>query len=145
VLAALLTAPTIKDRVLGSSKAVPNTALILLTGNNLTLAGDLTRRILVGRIDPQTDQPHARRFGFDPLAVCLGARPRLIEAVLTLLRGWLTTGIGRLGQRRMASFERWVDLVRQCVIWAGRVLTDGYFGDPVTTTKPLFGCRRSSP
>jgi hypothetical protein len=93
VLAGLLTAPTIKDRVLCKSEApsVPNTALVLLTGNNLTLAGDLTRRVLVARIDPQTDQPYARRFDFDPLPVCLGARPRLIEAILTLLRGWLRT------------------------------------------------------
>ena len=41
--------------------------LVLATGNNLILHGDLSRRFLVAHVDPHTERPELRRFDFDPV------------------------------------------------------------------------------
>jgi hypothetical protein len=117
-LAAALTNQTFTDRVLGKSEAptVPNKALFLLTGNNLCLAGDMPRRVLVCRIDPQSERPFAREFDLDPLAYTQAHRQSMVTAALVLVRGWLTSGVSK-ARGRMASFEQWDDLVRQAVAW----------------------------
>ncbi|RWC07587.1 MAG: hypothetical protein EOS51_27265 [Mesorhizobium sp.] len=131
-MAAALTSSSYTDRVLGRSEtiAVPNRLLLLMTGNNLTLTGDMARRVLTCRIDPKTDRPFAREFDLDPLEYVLGHRQEMAAAGLTLVRGWLTSGMGR-APGRMASFENWDDLVRQTVVWLGRSSRDGEFGDPM--------------
>ena len=65
----MLTSQTFSDRVLGQSaqQTLPNRLMVLLTGNNLCLAGDMPRRVIRCRIDPQTDKPFAREFDLDPL------------------------------------------------------------------------------
>lgn len=90
-LASAITAPVLRDRVLGRSESlsIPNRALLLLTGNNLCPAGDLPRRIISVRIDPGTDAPFARRFDLDPLDYVLEHRTELACAALVLMRGWL--------------------------------------------------------
>lgn len=131
-LAAAITAPTLRDRVLGRSEslAIPNRALLLLTGNNFCPAGDLPRRVLPIRIDPRTETPFARQFDLDPLTYVLDHRLDLVAAALTLVRGWLTSGAPR-APGRMASFESWDDLVRQTVCWVGREVAPGAYGDPM--------------
>jgi hypothetical protein len=130
-MASLLTSDRYRDRVLGKSKSssVPNRALLLMTGNNLTLSGDMSRRVLIARIDPRSDKPFARAFDVDPLAVCIAERQQIIVAALTLIRYYLNSGIERPGEGRMASFEAWDDWVRQTVIFIGRELAPGKFGD----------------
>lgn len=130
-MASFLTSEQFRDRVLGKSESssVPNKALLLMTGNNLTLAGDMARRVLVSRIDPETDRPFARSFSVDPLAVCMAERQSMIAAALTLIRYYLCSGVDRPGAGRMASFEEWDDWVRQTVIYIGQVIAPGKFGD----------------
>ncbi len=130
-MASFLTSEQFRDRVLGKSESssVPNKALLLMTVNNLTLAGDMARRVLVSRIDPETDRPFARSFSVDPLAVCMAERQSMIAAALTLIRYYLCSGIERPGAGRMASFEEWDDWVRQTVIYIVQVLATGKFGD----------------
>jgi hypothetical protein len=130
-MASFLTSEQFRDRVLGKSESssVPNKALLLMTGNNFTLAGDMARRVLVSRIDPETDRPFARSFKVDPLAVCMAERQSMIAAALTLIRYYLSSGVERPGAGRMASFEEWDDWVRQTVIYVGQVLAPGEFGD----------------
>lgn len=129
-LAAALTSETFTDRVLGKSEAptVPNKALFLLTGNNLCLAGDMPRRVLSCRINPQSERPFAREFDLDPLAYTQAHRQRMVSAALTLVRGWLTSGAGK-APGRMASFEQWDDLVRQTVAWVAGWAGSGAFAD----------------
>ena len=129
-LASCLTSPTFSDRILGASlsSTVPNRALFVLTGNNLTLAGDLPRRILVCRIDPETDQPFARKFDLDPVGFCRIHRQRMITSALTLIRATLTHGRQDVGDGRLASFEDWDVWVRQTVIYANE-LWPNQFGD----------------
>ena len=130
-MASLLTADRYRDRVLGKSEAsvIPNRALILLTGNNLTLTGDMSRRVLVARIDPRMDKPYTRAFDVNPLAVCITDRQEMIAAALTLIRYYLSANVDRLGQGRMASFETWDDWVRQTIMYVDRELAPGEFGD----------------
>lgn len=129
-LAAALTSPSLSDRILGSSQSttVPNRALTVLTGNNLTLAGDMARRVLVARIDPETDKPFARSFDLDPATYVLLHRQQLVAAALTLIRAQLTHGCTRPGAGAMASFEQWDKFVRQTIIFCDE-LAPGEFGD----------------
>ncbi len=50
-------------------------------------------------------------------------------AALILLRGFIVAGQPRTTPDRLASFERWDDLIRQCVLWmADQEIAD--LGDP---------------
>ncbi|MCU4654693.1 hypothetical protein N8I71_17780 [Roseibacterium sp. SDUM158016] len=131
-LAAALTSEKFTDRVLGRSEVitVPNKSLFMFTGNNLTLQGDLVRRILVCRIDPRTDQPFKRSFDLDPLVHVREHRVELIAAALTVLRGCLSSDAEKL-VGRMASFEGWSDLVRNTVCWIADDIGQGSFADPL--------------
>lgn len=119
-LATMLTSEIYSDRILGKSEAatVPSTALVLLSGNNLRLAGDLPRRILRCRIDPAIENPHQRSFPFDPVEVVKAKRSKLLAAAMTILRACILKMDGQQSAPgRMASFEAWDDLVRQTVCW----------------------------
>lgn len=130
-MASFLTSDRYRDRILGKSEssALPNRAMLVLTGNNLSLAGDMARRVLISRIDPQTDKPFARSFDIDPLTYCKIHRQKMTAAALTLIRFYLSSGIERPSTGRMASFELWDDLVRQTAIYIGNELAPGEFGD----------------
>ena len=119
-LAAVYTSPTYSDRILGksSSGTVPTNALILMSGNNITLKGDLPRRVLKCRIDPKTETPHQRSFDFDPAAMVRDHRQQIVAAALTIINGFITLGQGiALGKGRTASFDAWDDIIRQTVCW----------------------------
>jgi hypothetical protein len=130
-MAGLLTSETFNDRVLGNSEvaSVPNRMVVVFTGNNLTFAGDLVRRILTSRIDPQTDQPFARSFDINPAAYCLEHRQQMVADALTLIRFYLSSGVPPLGAASLGSFEEWDAWVRQTVLFVDRELVPGMFGD----------------
>lgn len=136
-MAALLTSETYCDRILGKSEAatVPNRALILMTGNNITFAGDMPRRVLVCRIDPISEMPFAREFDLDPATYCLENRQEMIAAALTLIRFYLASNTTRLGAGRMASFEKWDDWVRQTILYIKHELAPDLFGDILDQVK----------
>lgn len=127
-LAAMMTSEEYTDRVLRESRTdtVPSNVLVLLSGNNLTLEGDLPRRVLICRIDPQMELPHQREFPFDPCAIVREYRQELIAASLILFRGYITArGNDRHGLGRIASFEVWDDLVRQTICWLAQLQDAG--------------------
>ncbi|MFW6388914.1 MAG: hypothetical protein ACOCY9_03300, partial [Desulfohalobiaceae bacterium] len=130
-LASALTSSQYRDRVLGKSESqqVPNKALFMLTGNNLCLAGDLPRRVLICRVDPGTARPYARQFDLDPALYVQTRRQEMVEAALTLIRGALVHAASP-APGRMASFEQWDGLVRQTVCWISeQPFARGMFGD----------------
>ena len=139
-LASAITAPILRDRVLGRSESlsIPNRALLLLTGNNFCPAGDLPRRIITIRIDPRTETPFARQFDLDPLGYVLTHRVDLACAALVLMRGRASSAAARAAGR-MASFEGWDDLVRQTVCWIGTEIAPGEFADPLDLVRHAHG------
>jgi putative DNA primase/helicase len=120
LLCQLLTQPLVNIRPLGGSKnvMVPNTFFLAATGNNLVLVGDLTRRALVGRIDPHVERPELRDFKFDPVALAKRARPMLIVKALTVIRAYAMSG-ERPTETPLGSFEVWSKMVRSALTWLG--------------------------
>lgn len=129
-MASCMTSPTFSDRILGQSvsSTVPNRMIVILTGNNITLQGEMPRRTLVCRIDPRSERPFARSFNLDPYLHCKQHRPRMLVAALTLIRASLSHGGGKAAAGRLASFEGWDSWVRRAVIFSDG-LRPGMFGD----------------
>jgi hypothetical protein len=121
VLAAFLTSPRWSDRLLGGNTEIEadNRMLVLITGNNLAPVGDIVRRLLTIRIDPQLEASEVwkREFAVDPLDYIVRNRQRLVVAALTLLSGYIAAGRPKPAAGRLASFEQWDDLIRQTVVW----------------------------
>ncbi|MAC32090.1 MULTISPECIES: hypothetical protein [Idiomarina] len=130
-IAALLTSEVYSDRTLGKSHApkLPNKALFLMTGNNLSLAGDMPRRVIVCRIDPQSERPYARTFDLDPLEYIKRNRQQIVTAGLTIMRGYMADEFHDKAEGQTASFEVWDELVRQPIAWLNEWICEGEFGD----------------
>jgi hypothetical protein len=101
----------------------------MLTGNNISLAGDMPRRILISRIDPNSEKPFEREFDFDPVVYCSNNRLALIAATLTLLRHYITTCKASPGKGQVGSFEMWDKWVRQPIVYINQTLALGEYGD----------------
>lgn len=130
-LAMALTSGTIADRILGESTyaSVPFRALLLLTGNNTRIAGDLNRRLLRVRITPNVENPWRRVFDFDPSARTEANWLNLRVAALELVRAMLTDGPPTLDGG--SGYLEWDALVRASVCWVARRLDVGVgFADP---------------
>ena len=91
---------------------LPTNVLLMISGNNFHPKGDLYRRILQARIDPKSDAPERRSFELEPLEYCRDQRQALVASGLTLLRGFVSAGKPRLTGDRLASFEKWDDIIR---------------------------------
>lgn len=132
-LCAWLTTEYYTDRVLGHSEMIttPTKTLVLLTGNNVSLRGDICRRILTCRIDPEMETPWKRAFSLDPALYCKDNRLKIVAASLTLLRYALQNSTAPAD--RTASYELWSDTVRRAVITAGTIVNNNYFGDPIAS------------
>ncbi len=137
-LCALLTAENYSDRVLGVSETITVTtrSLFILTGNNIQLRGDLCRRVLTSRIDPETETPWKRCFDLDPVDFCRTHRLELIAAALTILRAGLQQG-DRLPDRT-ASFEIWSDSIRRAVCFIGQQCPIIDVSDPVKSIDTAY-------
>ena len=122
-----LTCEEYNSRLLGKSVMLrlPNRAMWVLNGNNVSISGDMVRRLLP--INLCSDEaPELRKHGFDPV--------EMIRANMDSIRGDLIdllitySAYGREETRRKiggyASFEEWNGLVRGAVVWLG-------WGDPI--------------
>lgn len=85
------------------------------TGINLTVADDLTRRVLIGRLDSELERPELRAFRGDPVATVMRERGRYLAACLTVVRVYIVAGkpgrLPRLGSYgglvRSGALGRW--------------------------------------
>lgn len=107
-----------QGRVLGVSQVVslPFRPWWVANGNNVTIAGDLDRRVLVTRLDPGVSNPEART-GFRHASlerVVRERRPLLLAAALRLVRHGVEVGGPNLG-----SFETWSSIVRGALLDLG--------------------------
>jgi hypothetical protein len=120
-----LSQPLVKVRPLGKSESVmvPPIAAFHGTGNNLTIIGDCTRRVLVARIDAKTERPELRPFDFDPVERARQRRGILVAAALTIIRAWLISGEEAKTEMpeavTLGGYEKWSQMVRDPLIWLG--------------------------
>ncbi|RWO55391.1 hypothetical protein [Mesorhizobium sp.] len=120
LLCQVLERPRVLIRPLGSSTVgeTETRTSWFATGINLTVADDLNRRTLIGRLDSDMERPELRIFRGDPVTTVLRERGRYIAACLTIPRAYITAGKpGRLP--KLASFGQWSDLVRSALVWLG--------------------------
>jgi putative DNA primase/helicase len=136
---ALTSSGVMQLRVLGSSRDVdvPNTAMFYATGNNLVLAGDLTRRTLLCKLDPGCERPELREFGCDPLLMAKEDRSEYVITALTILRAYFLAG-DRVSVNPLGSYEAWSRRVREPLVWLGcadpcETMASARRADPVTS------------
>jgi hypothetical protein len=125
-LAAVLTAETWRDRVLGLSQTLvlPQRATWLATGNNIKLGGDLPRRCVRVRMDARMARPWERRgeqFRHPHLLAWVRAhRGEVLAALLTVARGWYVAGEPVPADApTLGSFEDWARVMGGMLSYAG--------------------------
>lgn len=117
-----LTAEDIECRILGKSEApiVRWRAVIIGSGNNLTVSGDTVRRVLRARMETSLERPQDRDgFRIPDLKVWTKInRARLVHAALTILRAFIVAGRPST-LKPWGSFEAFSALVPAALVWAG--------------------------
>jgi hypothetical protein len=108
-LASFLTESPARVRVLGQSRTVPlNTrALVVITGNSVTISEDMARRILLIGLDAGMENPEQRPFAPGFLQGVMARRPALLSAALTIWRWGLQQGDKLPRGKPIGSYEQW--------------------------------------
>jgi putative DNA primase/helicase len=122
LLCQVTTQPSVRIRPLGVSSviSVPTHSLLLATGNNLSIVGDLKRRVVLIRMDAKTERPEQRTFNKNHLDEILSKRAEIITAVLTISMAYLQAGEPLIEKHTpYGSFEMWDRLVRKPLLWIG--------------------------
>src|SRR4051794_18002718 len=132
LLCQCLTQRRVKVRILGKSEqpTLPCDATFSANGNNLILAGDVTRRAIVSRLDPKVERPEEREFTENPIEMIKRDRTTFVRAALTILRAYITAGKPKQERKPLGSYEEWSRLVRDALIWLGQP-------DPVATMEKV--------
>lgn len=100
---------------------VPTHALLVATGNNLSIVGDLKRRVALIRMDSGQERPEQRTFSRDHLEDVFARRGELIRAALTLPLAYLAAGAPSIdGMHPLGGFEHWDRMVRRPLAWLGQ-------------------------
>jgi hypothetical protein len=118
-LCSMLSNEMVQARILGQSERVHlgTRVLMVATGNNIRLRGDMARRAVVCRLDAKMPNPDERKFDFDAVSEVRANRPALVVDALTIVRAFIAAGRpGKLSP--FGSFEDW-DLVRGALVWLG--------------------------
>jgi putative DNA primase/helicase len=122
LLCQVTTQPSVRLRPLGVSSviSVPTHSLILATGNNLSIVGDLKRRVVLIRMDAKTERPEQRPIPRDHIAYVLSKRGSIIRAALAVTLAYLQNDAPKLDSHiPFGSFELWDKLVRRPLLWLG--------------------------
>jgi hypothetical protein len=120
---ALTCGGVLDSRTLGKSE-VPTfrwSTVMIATGNNIELCGDIGRRILLARIQSDLENPEDRTNFKHPLLLAWVRenRARLVTSALTIMRGYVAAGRPSVGVGTWGSFETWSRLVPSAIVWAG--------------------------
>jgi hypothetical protein len=118
-----LTGTTWEGRILGQSQVYkgPLHVTWYATGNNVFLAGDISRRLVQMRLESPLEHPE-KRGGFkypDLKAHVLANRGQLLSACLTILRAYLQARWPAQGLVPWGSYEAWSGLIREAIVWCG--------------------------
>jgi hypothetical protein len=121
ILDSLMTTTDWTDRPLGSTAILRLVALAVwsATGNNIGVRGDMVRRSIPIRLEPEDEHPEYRQGLRDLMAYVKQDRAKLLAAALTILRGWVAAGCPKdCGVGALGSYEGW-SCVRYALAWAG--------------------------
>jgi len=121
-LCSILTMPTFKDRLLGKSQMVSAStqSTFLATGNNVTVSGDLTRRVLPCTIDAQVERPYEREFNIHLPSFIEKHRGELVNAALSIILAYQNAGCPAQTQlKSFGSFDEWSKKIRNALVWIG--------------------------
>jgi putative DNA primase/helicase len=117
------TTDTLKIRILGQSeeKEISWRALIQFTGVNIGYVGQMSRRVLVARLESDLEKPQDRRdFKHWPLRPWVATeRARLVVAALTVLRAYIAAGKPKSKDYTWGSFDEWAGLIAGAIEYAG--------------------------
>jgi hypothetical protein len=123
LLCQAITQQRLNIRLLGLSRNVetPVNATIFATGNNLVIAGDLTRRTLLCSLDAGCERPELRTFNANVIEIARAERGQLVAAALTVLRAWqIAREREKLSLPPFGSFEDWSRRIREPLVWLGQ-------------------------
>lgn len=113
-LAAVLTTTKWEDRLLGSSQTVtvPNTAVWVVTGNNITVSREIARRLVWIRLDAKMERPWQRTAFKHPnlMSWLKENRAAVVHACLILIQFWISCGKPP-GKVTLGSFESWSEII----------------------------------
>lgn len=122
-LAAALTMDIWDDRILGESKTTNAQirALWLMTGNNVAMSREITRRTLRIRLTPQTDRPEERSDFQNPDQVewYTENRAQLIWACHVICRWAIQQKLPRMRIKTIGSYERYCRIMGSILECAG--------------------------
>jgi hypothetical protein len=112
--------PLVKVRILGRSEApeFECKSAVFATGNNLVVAGDMTRRTLICSLGVEMERPEQRQFKCDPISTVLENRGAYVAAVFTIVRAYIAAGRPRVCDP-IGSYGVWSETVRAPLIWLG--------------------------
>lgn len=133
LLCQIATQQFVRLRPLGGSGMlnVPTHALLVATGNNLAVIGDLKRRVLMVRLDAHTERPEQRSFDRDHLAEIGKIRGGIISDALAISAAYRAAGEPKIeGAFGYGGFEAWDRMVRRPLLWLG-------LPDPLLTAEGL--------
>jgi hypothetical protein len=121
-LAALITSDIWQDRLLGRNRILhlPMRSVLIFTGNNIRLGGDIPRRCYRARIDANASQPWTRG-GFRHRLPEYAAenRGKIITSLLTMAWAWIVAGRPEGGNTAFGGFESWCSVIGGILEYAG--------------------------
>ena len=138
LLCQVTTQQFVRLRPLGASGmvSIPTHAMLVATGNNLSIVGDLKRRVVLIRIDAKEERPEQRTFTRDHLEYVFERRGELIRAALEIPLAYIAAGSPAIaGLYPLGGFELWDRMVRRPLVWLG-------MADPL---KAAEGLRQQDP
>ncbi len=117
------TAESWEDRILGTNISFrgPIYTVFYLSGNNLTIGGDLSRRIVHVRLEPQIERPELVTDWKIPsiLSYVKEHRSEILSSIFTALRAYHEAGRPDMGLSGWGSFDAWSALPRSATVYAG--------------------------
>lgn len=114
--------PLVKVRILGKSETPECEwrGVMFGTGNNVTYAGDMTRRGLTCNLDAKVERPETRAFKFDPIERVLANRSGFIADALIIARAYFLDATKNINCDPLGSYGGWSRFVREPLIWLGQ-------------------------
>ncbi len=110
-LASAMSSRNYGARILGKTQTVdtPVNCMWVLTGNNVTMSGELLRRCIAIMLDANMGNPgEGRTFEKDNIARWVAEhRWELVTASLTIIKHWVALGCPAGAAKTLASYEDW--------------------------------------